>query len=153
MKAYYYLLFRIYKYFEGIEKKKNSFNISPKQHVIVESTFILYIILISIITYLEYLNYIPKYNISKIYIVLIMFIIGLINYLFFLKGEKYLKMGFKKDLNGGIVIVSFLLLILFLFLNIASKNRETIFSKINSEKSNEFENNIKTIKNNHLNKN
>lgn len=98
MNAYYYLLYRIYKYYAN-KPKENSILLFS---VTAFSTVVIYIGLFTIYLLLNYLGLAPMVT-SKYYVIIIMLILGVINYYGFVKPKKYLQLNFKSDFKGGMV--------------------------------------------------
>lgn len=129
MKAYYYLLFRLYWFF------RDSIKEGHKMSLITTSIFITMINLFIIMALfgmfyffrIEFSPSLGKYY--KVILIPSMFVLWLINYYYFIKPRNFLRKDFKKDKKGGLFIVFVFLLIGLLFVIGANKNREKIFKE------------------------
>lgn len=99
--------------------------------VIVVSSAIVCFHLIGVYLLLNYFGLIPIIM-NRLYIAFLMLSVGFINYFFFIREKKFLKYGFEKDRKGGVLIVTYLLLLCVICIFIGNKNRERIFSKSGS---------------------
>lgn len=133
MKAYYYFLFRIYKFYQG---KMHEGDGQALLSATAVSTTIISINLFSLVGVLDYFNLVPMID-DKHYVILIMIIIGIINHFFFVRGKEFLSFDFKKDKKGGALIVTYLVLT-FVFTFVEGQyNREKIFKERAGTMSNE----------------
>ncbi len=128
MRAYYYLLFRIFKYYT--EKGKESDKVAIIRAVL-STSLLIYFTIYTILIYFD--NYF--FEISNIIlpnkglILLYLFLLGFLNYWFFIKDRKFLNYNFKSDKKGGYAIIGFIIFLALSFVFIAIKNREKIFNE------------------------
>ncbi len=122
MRAYYYLLFRVYQFYITKPKEKSIilFNVSAI------STIVVYLPLFTLYLFLNYIDLLPMVS-SKNYVILIMVLLGVVNYYLLVRPKKFLDYDFKKDFKGGVLIVLFLLIMVISFILIANYNRAKIF--------------------------
>ena len=135
MKFYYYLLYRIYNYYRNDYKENEGLSLYS---TVTASTLIIYFILYTAFAYVDFysVNFLNKIVSGKLSVIIIMAIIGVLNYLFFIKPKKFLNYNFKPDKKGGNAIIGFIVLLVLIFVFIANKNREKIFKereKVNIE--------------------
>ncbi|SMP27418.1 hypothetical protein SAMN06265346_110113 [Flavobacterium hercynium] len=129
MKAYYYLLFRLYS---QLMNPKNGYDERTVINITTTtSTLIVYLSLLTILLFVDfyYFKILDLINQNSISVILNMFIIGIINYVYFIKDKKFLEKGFKTDKKGGYVIILFIVLNSMCLLYFANKNREKIFAE------------------------
>lgn len=124
MKAYYYLLFRIYMFYKETIKEKANFSLSAS----FVTTVLISVNLISIYFLFFYLNMLVEIP-NKFYIIIFMVLLWIFNYFFIIKKEKFLNYNFQKDKKGGYVIVIYIILTAVFAIMIANKNRERIFKE------------------------
>lgn len=122
MKAYYYLLFRIYQLYVDKPKEKSIiiFNVSAISAVII------YLPLFTFHLFLNYMDLLPMFS-GKFHVILVMVLLGIVNYYLFIRPKKFLDYDFKKDFKGGVLIILFLLIVVISFILIANYNRAKIF--------------------------
>jgi divalent metal cation (Fe/Co/Zn/Cd) transporter len=125
LKSYYYLLFRIYSYYEGRPNEKNIILFS----VTAVSTVVGFAFLFTIYLFLDYLDVLPMLP-NKYYVIGVMILLGVFNYILFVRQKKFLEYGFKKDVNGGLLIVAYIVLIAAIFITVANLNR----AKLNKQR-------------------
>lgn len=125
MKAYYYFLFRIYKYFKD---KRNESEFEALFSVIIVSSLILSFHLIGVYIIANYFNLVTVVT-NKLYMVLFMVITGFINYYFFIRDEKFLNYGFQKDKKGGVYIIIYMIFLGISLIIISNINRKKIFEE------------------------
>jgi amino acid permease len=90
------------------------------------------LIIFCLITILFYLNYYQFLDVeipNKSFLIFFMIILGLINYVFFIKDKKFMNYNFKTDKTGGYTIIGLVVLLALSFVFIANKNREKIFKE------------------------
>ncbi len=125
MKAYYYLLFRIYRYYKD---KQNENEFQALFSAIAVSTTIISINVITIIGLIGLF-----YNIQLIpstkYIVLGMLLIGILNHLLFVRPKKFLQYNFQKNKKGGVLIIVYLIISASLTFIVGHYNRKKIFEE------------------------
>lgn len=129
MKAYYYLLFRLYS---QLMNPKNGYDeITAINIITTTSTLIVYFSLLTILSFVDfyYFKILDLINQNSISVILNMFIIGIINYVYFIKDKKFLEKGFKTDKKGGYIIILFIVLNSICLVYFANKNREKIFTE------------------------
>lgn len=93
------------------------------------SSLILYVILVTIFGLLYFFSkdQVPSFSSNnKLETVLIMLIIHVINYFLFIKPMRFLKQDFKKDKKGGFLVILFIIILGFLFVIGANKNRDKV---------------------------
>jgi len=125
MKAYYYLLFRIYRFYTDKIKEKDF----PLIYACSVSTIFFYFNLYTVYAYIVYKNYIDEFIPSKYYVLIPMAVIWLLNYFFFVKRKRFLDFNFKKDVKGGMLIVAYFLFTVVIFIIIAKYQRAEIFEE------------------------
>jgi purine-cytosine permease-like protein len=123
MKAYYYLLYRIYKFYTDQIKEKSGIMFS----ITAVSSVLIFFVLFTIYGFLNYLDLIPNFLDEK-YVIIAMILIALVNYYFFIRKKRFLNYNFKKDFKGGASIVFFILVIAISYITVANFNRNKIFS-------------------------
>lgn len=128
MKEYYYLLYRIYNYY--LEKGKEEAWVSISRTSLV-STLLIYFVLYTGFAYVDFysVKFLNKIVTGKLSVIILMAIIGFLNYWFFIKDKKFLNYNFKTDKKGGYAIIGFIVLLALAFVFIANKNREKIFKE------------------------
>lgn len=105
MKAYYYLLYRIYSFYVNKMKEEQV----PLVYVTSISTILIFINLFSIYGLLSYYNFILMLP-NKYYVITSVFIIWILNYLLFVRDKKFLNYDFRKNNNGSVLIIIYFLL-------------------------------------------
>jgi len=125
MKAYYYLLFRIYNYYT--EKGKESQKVAIMRTLLVSILFI-YMVLFTSLPYIDFYSFriIDQILPNNSSVIAFMAIIGFLNYWFFIKDKKFLNYNFKTYKKGGYAIIGFMVLLACIFIFIVNKNREKI---------------------------
>lgn len=124
MKAYHYLLFRIYMFYKDTMKEGSNLLLTTS----FVSTVMISINLITIYFYFNYkdlLSAIP----NKYYIIGFMILIWGINYFFIIKKEDFLKRNFNKDKKEGTLVIVYIILTAFFAIVAANYNREKIFEQ------------------------
>lgn len=129
MKAYYYLLFRIYKYYKD---KQNENEFQALFSATIVSTVLASFVILFFYGLANYFNLLPMYP-NKFYAIMFFILIGLINYYFFVRKKKFLNFDFHKDKKGGIYIVTFIIVLSTSFIILANINREKIFKERNKD--------------------
>jgi glucan phosphoethanolaminetransferase (alkaline phosphatase superfamily) len=126
MNYYYYLLFRLHTHLS-----KNNVYDSKGVNFLTTLVSSLYIIFFwfNISCFLDvyfptnpYVNYILTEN----QLVIIFVLIGFLNYIFFVRGKKFLKLNFKEDKKEGYLIFIVFILMFIVFLILGQKNRDRI---------------------------
>ncbi|PXW08002.1 hypothetical protein C8D70_1196 [Chryseobacterium sp. CBTAP 102] len=125
MKAYYYFLFRIYRYYKD---KQNENELQAIFSVITVSTLIASLTIFFFHGLLNYLGILPMYS-NKFYMILFMIIVGFINYFFFIRDKNFLNYDFQKDKKGGFYIIVYIILLGILLFVLSNINREKIFEE------------------------
>lgn len=126
MKAYYYFLYRVYWHYRDSPKKGHERALITTSFV---SSLILYVILVTIFGLLYFFqkNQAPSFlSNDKLKTIFIMLIIYVINYFLFIKPMRFLKQNLRKDKKGGFLILLFFIILGFLFVIEANKNRDKI---------------------------
>jgi hypothetical protein len=116
MRAYYYLLFRLYNFFDKREKQNVLFNVT------VASTIIIYVGLFTIYIFLEYLDILVIFQ-NKYFVIPIMVGLSLINYYVFVRHKYFLTNHLRSGLKNDLFLITCVLLIIGSYIIIANKNR------------------------------
>jgi len=122
--AYYYFLFRIFRFY------KDKYKDNDKQAifgVICVSTTCICFNLLTVYFFFNFFDILPMFS-NKYLVIPIMVGIGIVNYLFFIKDKKFLKYGFIKDRKGTVKIIAYYVISLAIFIVIANFNRQKISS-------------------------
>src|SRR5688572_19139552 len=101
MRAYNYLLFRVFRFYTDVIKEKEI----PLIYVAAVSSTLVYLNFYSLYIFLENKGVINKIINSVMHVVIFMFLIFILNFYFFVKRKKFLEYGFKKDFSGGILVI------------------------------------------------
>ena len=129
MKAYNYLLFRIYSELRNPKNGNNSRTIV----VLLTSTssFLLYFTFISIISIFDfyYDGLYDRIFFDKSVIIFFLIMISLLNYFIFIKNKNFLNFNFKSNLFGTILIIIYILFISGILIFSANKNRDKIYKE------------------------
>ena len=125
MKAYYYLLFWIYRYYKDKQNENEFEAIFSATSV---STVLVGFVLLFFHGLANYFNLLPMYP-NKFYAIMFFIFIGLINYYFVVRKKKFLSFNFHKDRKGGIYIITFIIALSVSFIILANINREKIFKE------------------------
>lgn len=125
MKAYYYLLFRIYRLYKDKNKETE---LQTLFSVTAVSTTILCFNLITLYFLLNYFGLLPIVT-NKLIMILFMVSVGWINHYIFVRKRTFLKYDFKNDNKGGFLIVAYIILSFILVLIVGQLNRERIFKE------------------------
>lgn len=129
MRAYYYLLFRLYTTLSKPEKQNDEKTIIYL--TVSTSTFIIYFSIIFVLSIFDYIYpvffdiLVPK----KYFVIIYMLVIGLLNYWFFIRNKKFLRFNFKNDKKGGYAIILYIFVLGMVLVFFANKNREKIFKE------------------------
>jgi hypothetical protein len=126
MKLYYYFLFRLYWSFREFSKEGHKMSLISTS---IASTFFLYFAIYTIMGLIWFFKGSTSLNLGIKYIFWIlsfMFILWVLNYYLFIKPRNFLRQDFKKDKKGGVVLILLMVLLGFLFILGANKNREKI---------------------------
>jgi hypothetical protein len=129
MRAYYYLLFRLYNTLSEPKKQNNEKTVIYL--ATSTSTFLLCFLILTIILFIDFYFFkiLNQISPNKFIIILYMVVVGFLNYWFFIKGKKFLNYNFKTDKKGGYAIIGFITILALSFVFIANKNREKIFKE------------------------
>jgi len=103
MKAYNYLLFRIYTYYRDNGKNETDNFLVFSTACVVTLLCVFNIMWIYILCLL--LDFFPNYS-NKFYFFAVIFLIFILLYTFNIKHKKFLNYNFKKDRIGGFAVVS-----------------------------------------------
>lgn len=125
MKVYYYLLFRVYRYYKD---NQNENDFQALFSVTAVSSVILSFHLIGAYIITNYFDLVPIVT-NKFYMILFMVVIGWGNYYFFIKKKEFLNYGFQKDRKGGIYIIIYISSLVALLLILSNINRKKIFEE------------------------
>jgi hypothetical protein len=129
MKAYYYLLFRLYV------QLMNPKNENDERTVVYlttsTSTFLLCFLMLTIILFIDFYFFkiLNQIFLNKSITILCMIVVGFFNYWFFIKGKKFLNYNFKTDKKGGYAVIGFIAILALSFVFIANKNRDKVFKE------------------------
>jgi hypothetical protein len=123
MKAYYYLLYRLYIFY--IEKMKEEQ--MPLIYVASISTLLVFINLFTLYGLLNYYDVIPMFP-NKYFIIAIIILLWTLNYFLFVRKKRFLLYNFRQDFHGGAIIVCYVIITALSFIVAANYNREKIFS-------------------------
>lgn len=124
MKAYQYLLFRIYMFYKDTMKEKTYLTFSTS----LVSTLLVTINLMTVYFYLEYKDLVFAIP-NKYFIIALCFLIWAINYFVIVRKERFLNRNFQKDKKGGYIVVGFIILTALFFIIVSNLNRDKIFNK------------------------
>ncbi len=125
MRAYNYLLFRLYRFYTDRIKEKDI----PLIYTSTISTILIYFNLNTIYSYLVYKDILKELMPNKYYILIPMGAIWILNYLFFVKDIRFLECDFTKDLRGGILIIIYFLFTIYTTIVMANYNRDKIIKQ------------------------
>lgn len=125
MNAYYYFLYRIYRFYTDIIKEKQI----PLFYTSCVSAIIVYLNFYTLYTCLIYKNFFKDIIPNKYYVIIPMVIILAVNYFVFVKNKLFLDCNFTKDRRGGILIILYLVISVGLFVTVANLNRGKIISE------------------------
>jgi len=123
-RAYYYFLFRIFRFY------KDKYKYNDKEALfgtICLSTTCVFVNLFTVYAFFNFFDILPMFS-NKYLVIPIMVVIGICNYLLFIKDKKFLKYGFTKNKIGTIKIIAYYVISLAVFIVIANFNRQKIFS-------------------------
>lgn len=124
VKPYYYLLFRIYRFYVDRMKEKDI----PLIYVSALSTVLIFFNILTFLPALKILSIDINYYLSnKIYVLTSLVILWIANYIFFVKPKKFLEFNFKKDKKGGKFILIYIIFTTFLFIFVANYYRANLF--------------------------
>jgi len=128
MKLYYYLLFRIYKYYTDYCKQ------DEKTAIISTSIISSFITIFSILTILLYFdNYVYSFIKTilpnKIITIFYIIFIALINHFVFIKNKKFLNYNFSKSKKGKLIVLLYFLFVIILFYRIVDIHTNKIFKE------------------------
>ncbi|OWP82983.1 hypothetical protein BWK59_12965 [Flavobacterium davisii] len=128
MKFYYYLIFRIYNYYRKDYGESEGLSLYSTTLV---STLLIYLLAYVAFAYFDFyfIRILDKIVTGKPSVIILMVIIGVLNYFLFVKNKKYLNYNFKADKKGGYAIIGFIVLLAMSFVFIANKNRDKIFKE------------------------
>lgn len=123
IRAYNYLLFRIYKFYTDRMKEKDI----PLISVASISTLLIFFNIFTIYSLLIYKGYFNDIIPSKYYVLIPIVVIWLLNYFLFVRREFFLEYDFRKDVKGGLLIVFYIVITAAAFIIVANYNREKLF--------------------------
>ena len=129
MRAYNYLLFRLYSTLS--EPKKQNDEKTILYLIVSTTTFLLCLLILTIILYIDFyfIEMVNQLLPNKFSVITLMIVIGFVNYWFFIKPKKFLNYNFKADKKSGYAIIGFIVFLALMFVLIANKNREKIFKE------------------------
>lgn len=119
MRPYYYLLFRIYRFYKDTMREKTALLFTTT----AVSTLLLYF---NFLTFLGLYGIMSGYtlpHLSKPFLVLILGVASFVNYYIFVRRKNFLDFGFHKDVKGGVFILLYFLITLSLFIIVANTYR------------------------------
>ena len=122
MRAYYYFLFRVYKFYTDRMKE----NDIPLIYVASISTLLIFFNVFTVYSWLIYSDYFNDIIPSKYYILIPIAIIWLLNYFVFVRREFFLECNFTKDIKGGLLIILYMVITAASFIIVANYNREKL---------------------------
>ncbi len=123
-KIYYYLLFRIYRFYADVMKERDM----PLFYTSAVSTVFLFFNLISIYFLLENSGFI-SYGLNKYIILFSLCLLWMLNHFLIVKNEFFLKMNYaKKPLGGWLVILYIIFTIIFSIVEV-NKHREKLLNE------------------------
>jgi len=125
MRAYNYLLFRLYRFYTDRIKEKDI----PLIYTCTVSTALIYFNLNTVYSYLVYKDIVKELMPNKFYALIPMGVIWILNYLFFVKGGRFLEYDFTKDIRGGILIIIYFLFTIITSIVVANYNRAKIIEQ------------------------
>lgn len=127
MRAYNYLLYRIYTFYTDKIREKDI----PLFYTSCVSTVLVYFNFMTVYSLLIYAGLFKDIIPGKYYALIPMGIIWILNYFTFVKGERFLGYNFKKDIKGGILIILYILLTAVSSITVTNYSREKIFRQQN----------------------
>ena len=122
MRAYYYFLFRVYKFYTDRMKE----NDIPLIYVASISTLLIFFNVFTVYSWLIYSDYFNDIIPSKYYVLIPIAIIWLLNYFVFVRRELFLECNFTKDIKGGLLIILYMVITAASFIIVANYNREKL---------------------------
>lgn len=122
MRAYYYLLYRLYTFYTITLNKSDQ----PLTNVSIVSSLLIWFNFIWIYGVFQLFGIFPQYSNYTIYAI-ILTALWLTNHFLLVKNEYFLKCNFKRDRAGGIGVVLFITLTITAFIITANENRERVF--------------------------
>ena len=122
MRAYYYFLFRVYKFYTDRMKE----NDIPLIYVASISTLLIFFNVFTVYSWLIYSDYFNDIIPSKYYVLIPIAIIWLLNYLVFVRRELFLECNFTKDIKGGLLIILYMVITAASFIIVANYNRKKL---------------------------
>ena len=123
--AYYYFLFRIFRFYKDRYKEGDK---SAIWSVICVSTTCIGFNLLTVYFFFDFVDILPMFS-NKYWAMSFMIGVGIVNYLFFIKDKKFLNCGFIKDRKGGAKIIAYFIISVAISIVIANFNREKIFAE------------------------
>ncbi|KYH04739.1 hypothetical protein REB14_08535 [Chryseobacterium sp. ES2] len=125
MKAYYYLLFRIYRYYKDKQNENEFEALFSATAVSTTLISINVITLIGLVGFFYNIQLIP----STKYIVLGILLTGILNHLLFVRAQKFLNYNFQKDKKGGVLIIAYIIISASFTFIVGNYNRKKIFEE------------------------
>lgn len=128
MKAYYYLIFRIYKYYTDYCKQDDKTAVISTSII---SSFVTIFSILTILLYFDnyYFSFINTILPNKIITVFYIIILALINHLLFIRQKRFLNYNFSKTKNGKLLVFTYFLFIIILFYYIVDIHTDKIFKE------------------------
>jgi hypothetical protein len=124
-KAYYYFLFRIFRFY----KDKYKYDDWEALFLVVcISTTCIYFNLFSIYALANYFDLVPMFK-NKYWVLPIMAIIAILNYYSFIRKKAFLECNFTKDKKGGWKVIIYFLITAAIAITIGYFNRQKIFAE------------------------
>jgi hypothetical protein len=124
--AYYYFLFRTFRYYKDKLKEDDK---NASFATVCVSSIILFFNLFSIYVLVDYLDIIPMFK-NKYWVIIILAVIAILNYYFFIRKKEFLDCGFTKNKIGTLKIIAYYVISLVIFITIACFNRHKTFSNM-----------------------
>ena len=121
MRAFNYLLFRIYCFYTDIIKE----NDKPLFYTATLSTVVIGINILTIAAILAYFEVLEMFS-NKNEVILVMILLWLFIYYVIIQKKCFLEYNFKKSKRGGVLVMLYILITLILFLIVAFYNRDKI---------------------------
>lgn len=106
MKPYYYLLFRIYRFYLDQMKEKDI----PLIYVSAISTILIYFNLLTLLAVIGILVIeVQSYISNKFFVITSLLFLWIANYYLFVRRKKFLEFNFKKNQKGGIFVFIYII--------------------------------------------
>ena len=126
MKYYYYFLYRLYKQLSSKYSEEKIVQLLT----VTTSTFVIFFLLMTL--YLAFGLFVFPIlfkGLNKMEFTLFIVLVGILNYLLFIRNKKFLNFGFKQDNRGIYYIILFLIFLFVIFVILAKISRDRIIQK------------------------